>query len=135
MEGNYIAWKRAKGNVLGGQVNLPYGSVLECRTLPGGTFLFYGETAVCAADCHFSHRHFAWNGDGQGLERGRLIHAIQARLEKRDSLYQDRWDRVWSDPVCQRFRRQDHKEYWLWNDRFFSARMEELRHIAEVVGA
>ena len=60
---------------------------------------------------------------------------ILSKLEKRDKNHQNRWNKVWADPLCQRYRRADHEDYWLWNPDFFSAPVLDLRHIAALVGA
>ena len=138
----YIVFRRFKGQGINGPVNLRYGELVErkrVRTCENPElredFLVHGGTLICAADSRLSHTHFAPNGDGQGLGRGRLCAAIQAKLERRDPEYQARWDKVWQDPVCQRFQRPDQPDQWLWSDGFFEAGLDELDHIARLVGA
>ncbi len=82
-----------------------------------------------------AHQFFAQNEDGEGLKRGQLTQAIQKTLARRDKQYQGRWDRVWDDPVCQKYKRADHEDYWLWNHDWFQADINTLRHIAALVGA
>lgn len=138
----YIVFRRVKAQGINGPVNLHYGGQVERKSVLTCTdperredFLVHGGTLICAADSRLSHTHFAPNGDGQGLERGRLCAAIQAKLERRDQQYQARWDRVWQDPLCKRFQRQDHPDHWLWNADFFRAKVGDLRRIARLVGA
>lgn len=58
--------------------------------------------------------------------------AIKKKLEKRDSGYQARWDKVWGDELCQKYRRHEHEDWWLWNHDFYSAPIPDLRHIASL---
>ena len=81
-----------------------------------------------------AHQHFARNDDGKGMERGQLIRAIMGRLQKRDNEYQARWDKVWDDSLCQKYKRTEHQD-WIWNHGFYNASMDDLEHIAELVGA
>ena len=120
----YIARKRARFKGLSGQVNIPYGSLLESR----GGFLFYKNARLCTVTSQNAY-------DGRGLERGGLVDAIKTRLEKRDGSYQARWDKVWAAPVCQRYRRPNHEDHWLWNHDFYNAPVEDLQSIARLVGA
>ena len=114
--GRYVTRKRARfKSILGIDVNIPWGAVLEEQ----GGLLFWRGAAVC----------------GQGEVRGRLVGAIMARLERRDSGYQPRWDKVWKDHLCQKYRRPEHEDWWLWSYDFFNAPIADLRYIAALVGA
>lgn len=97
----YITKKRMKEAGIAGHVNIPYGT--EVEEVDG--LIIYKGAAVCAITSRNAHLHFAKNDDGKGLERGALTLAITFRLEKRDAGYQGRWDLVWEDPVCQKYRR------------------------------
>lgn len=138
----YIVFRRFKGQGINGPVNLRYGELVErkrvrtCGNPPRwDDFLAQRERLICAVHGSLSHGHFSPNSDGCGLRRGRLCQGILARLERRDPEYQARWDKVWQDPVCQRFQRPDHPDHWLWSDGFFEAGLDELEHIARLVGA
>lgn len=128
---NYIAHKRFRDQAFCGSVNIPATAELESAD---GVIFYRGEP-VCLETSENAHRFFARNDDERGMERGRLTRAILKKLEKRDSRYQERWDRVWKDPVCRTYKRTDHDDYWLWNHAFFNAELDTLRHIAELVGA
>ena len=52
----------------------------------------------------------------------------------RDS-HQRRWDLVWEDPVCQKYRHPEHEDHFLWGHAFFEAPVDDLRHIAALIGA
>ena len=128
---NYIVHTRFKGNALCGEVNLP--AMTEC-TLEESTICYEGHL-LCYVKSDNAHKHFARNDDGNGMERGKLTQAIQQRLAKRDAQHQARWDKVWEDSACQKYKRTDHADFWLWSHEFFNAPIEDLRHIADLVGA
>ena len=133
MEHNsYIARKRARFTGIGGiPVNIPYGTVLEARE---GFILFKGRP-VCTVISQNACEHFCQNDDGCGRERGTLVAAIIACLERGDESYQARWDKVWGDPLCQKYRRPEHGDFWLWSYDFFNAPVVNLYHIARMIGA
>ena len=133
MEGKrYIARKRARFKGCNGrQVNIPYGSTLEERD---GFLLWNGEP-VCVDASQNAYDYFSRDDDGQGQERGALVGAIISRLEKRDKDHQARWNKIWPDAICQKYKRSEHKDFGLWNHDFFNAPVEDLRHIAVLVGA
>lgn len=114
----YIVKKRMRLEGIGGRVNLPYGTRLEAVD---GVIIHKGA-AVCAVTSRNAHLHLARDDDGQGRER-------------RDKGYQDRWDLVWEDPVCQKYRHPEHEDFFLWGHAFFEAPVEDLRHIADLIGA
>ena len=111
MEHNsYIARRRAKFSGIGGiPVNIPYGTALEVRE---GFILFDGRP-VCAVTSQNAYDYFSQDDDG----------------------YQARWDKVWGDPLCQKYRRPEHEDFWLWNYDFFNAPVVDLYHIARLIGA
>lgn len=131
----YIAHRRFKTNAICGWVNIPATTEVECE----GDILIYNNGILCYEECENSHQFFARNDDGRGMERGKLTQAIMKALAKTngrgDKQHQERWDRVWSDPACQPYKRADDDEYWLWNHDFFNADIDVLQHIAELVGA
>lgn len=132
---HYVARRRAKFKSLAGQVNIPYGTALENQ---GGALVLNGKR-LCIVTGQNAHDYFSQNDDGCGLERGALVAKILDRLEKKphreDKDYQVRWDRVWADQICQKYRREEHEDHWLWNQDFYDAPVEDLRHIAALVGA
>lgn len=128
---NYIAHKRFKDKAFCGSVNIPATTALESVD---GVILYKGKP-VCFETSENAHQFFARNDDGNGMRRGRLTQAIQKKLEKRDIHYQERWDKVWGDPVCRSYKRINSDDYWLWNHNFFNAGIDALKHIAELVGA
>lgn len=127
----YIAARRARFSAIGGPVNIPYGTSVEA--VDG--FLERDGLRLCAVTSESAHKYFAKDSDGNGLERGALVAAIIARLEKKGDGHQDRWDKVWGDSLCQKYRRPEHEDFWLWNYDFFNAPVADLRYIAQLIGA
>lgn len=126
----YVAARRARFLANCGRVNIPWGTKLEA--VDG--FLYWGGRCLCAVTSQNAHEYFSINTDGNGLERGRLTASIIARLSKRDKAHLERWGRVWDNPKCQKYRREDSEDYWLWNHAFFEAPLEDLRYIAQLIG-
>ena len=135
----YVARRRARFKGCNGQqVNIPYGSILEAQD----GFLLWKGQPLCVDTSQNAHEFFSQDDDGQGQERGQLVAAILARLEtppnageKRRTELQARWDRVWADPLCQKYKRPEHEDFWIWNHDFYDAPVEDLWHIAALVGA
>ena len=78
-----------------------------------------------------------WSGTasaGHGLERGQLTVSIIAAVSKGDKGREERWEKLWADPVACRYRRVDHADFWVWSHDFFEAPVEDLRHIAALIG-
>mgnify|MGYP000021426100 FL=1 len=73
--------------------------------------------------------------DGMGQERGELLNRIIPKLEKRDAGYQARWGKIWEDALCQKYKRPDQEEHWIWNFDFYNGPVEDLRYIAALIGA
>lgn len=127
----YIATRRARIITIGGHpVNIPWGTVME----ETDGVLFRDGLPVCTITSDNAHAFFARNDDGHGLERGHLTAAIMAKLAKRDRNHQSRWDRVRADRLCRKYRQRKHADFWLWSHEFFGAPIDDLQHIAEVVG-
>ena len=129
----YIARRRARFDGISGQVNIPYGAVLEVRD----GFLYWKGAQLCTTTCQNAYDFFSQDDDGQGRERGALVTAILARLRpknERDNC-QGRWDKVWGDSLCQRYRRPEHEDHWIWSYDFFNAPVFDLQQIAALIGA
>lgn len=127
----YIVHKRFKGKAICGDVNLPAMTVCESD----GTVIKHNGKDICSVKSENAHQFFAINEDGKGAERGKLTQAIQNRLAVRDKDHQSRWDKVWADPICQKYKRAEHADYWLWNHDFYNANIYDLQHIANLIGA
>jgi hypothetical protein len=126
----YIAARRARFNAIGGHVNIPYGTTVEAA----GDFLERDGLRLCAVTSESAHKYFANNSDGHGLERGQLTASIIATVSKQDKDHETRWEKLWADPLACQYRRADHADFWVWSHAFFEAPMEDLRHIAALIG-
>lgn len=126
---DYIVTKRWIGKALFDQVKLPYGTELELRD----GRLFHGDQMLCRANSRDAYEYTARNDDGQGRLRGELIHKIKQRLEKRDSNYQKRWDRLWDDDKANTLRRNNFDDFWVWGHAFYNAPIEDLQHVWRLI--
>lgn len=127
----YITRKRAKFYSIGDrQVNIPYGTSLEARD---GAILYKG-VPLCGTRSENAHRYFSQNDDGIGRERGELVEYIIYTLAKRDKDYQARWDRLWKDERANLYRNAEYRDFWLWGQEFYDAPVDDLKHIAALVG-
>ena len=127
----YITIRRFRDKAICGEVNIPALTEIQCVN----NILYWNGKPLCIVTSENAHQFFAINEDGNGLERGKLTQAIQKTLEKRDSKYQERWDKIWADPLCLPYKRKEHENFWLWNHDFFNADIDKLRYIANLVGA
>ena len=127
----YIVHKRFKGKAICGDVNLPAMTVCDCD----GAIIKHNGEDICATKSENAHQFFAINEDCMGVERGKLTQSIQTTLTKRDKDHQARWDKVWADPICQKYKRKEHADYWLWNHEFYNASIYDLQYIAKLIGA
>lgn len=125
MEIEYIVHRRFKSQAICGEINLPVFTKCKCEdyliTLEGNP--------ICYNTSENAHQYFARNDDGNGILRGQLTQKIQRKLRNN----QKRWDKVWPDTFCQKYRRKDFDDYWLWNHEFFNASIEDLEYIAKLV--
>lgn len=128
---NYLCRKRARFDGISGQVNIPYGTALICQD----GFLMHQNKPLCGITSQNAYDFFSQNDDGMGRERGDLVGRILSKLQKRDSGYQTRWNKVWEDARCQKYKRPEHEDHWIWNFDFYNGPVEDLRHIAGLIGA
>lgn len=127
---SYIARKRARfKSCCGEMVNIPYGTVLDAQE---GVLQWKGKP-LCMDTSQNAYEYFSQDDDGKGLERGKLVGAILAQLEVQDDNWQARWDRIWADPLLQRYKRPEHEDNWLWNQDFYDAPVEVLQYIASLI--
>jgi hypothetical protein len=126
----YITIKRYKHNAIGGYLNLPYGTPVD--NIDG--MLCYNGKPICVARSFNAHEHFARNDDGHGQERGKLSHAIIKKLGGTHRELTAEWKAVFDDDLANSYSRQDSIDYWLWDDSFYQAPIEDLEHIARLVG-
>ena len=91
--------------------------------------------ACGSATSQNAYDFFTQNDDGMGQERGELLNRIIPKLEKRDAGYQARWGKIWEEALCQKYKRPDQEEHWIWNFDFYNGPVEDLRYIAALIGA
>lgn len=127
----YIVHKRFKAKAICGDVNLPALTECECT----GDVIRHNGNDICFVKSENAHQYFSINEDGFGMRRGKLTQSIQKTLAKRDGSHQSRWDMVWDDELCQRYKRKEYSDYWLWNHDFFEADIDSLEYIANLIGA
>lgn len=127
---NYIVHARFKGKAICGEVNLPALTEVELKD----NMLYWQDKPLCVITSENAHKYFARNDDGNGMERGRLTQEIMRTLANTDDKYQERWDKVWDDAICQKYKRTEYADYWLWNTAFFNASIEDLQHIYQLIG-
>lgn len=125
----FIARRRARFDGIDGKVNIPYGTALTCQD---GYFMHKNQR-VCAAGSQHGMDYFVQDDDGAGRLRGELIGSIRQKLECKDADHQTRWDRVWASALCQKYRRPESGDYWLWARAFFDAPILDLQAIATLV--
>lgn len=114
----FIARRRARFVGIDGRVNIPYGTVLSNQ----GGFLIHQNKRVCTVSSQNALDYFVQDDDGAGDLRGKLVDSIQRCLERRDADYQTRWNRVWASALCQKYRRPESEDYWLWARAFLMLR-------------
>lgn len=133
----YVVIRRFKSIAMCGEVNLPFGT--ECESI--GNTIRYDGKPICFITSQNAHDYFARNDDGQGLLRGKLTQSVLKCLAsgngvdpRTDKVYQAKWDKVWSDELCRKYKRTEHEDHWLWNHDFYNAPIEDLQYIARLVG-
>lgn len=128
----YVVRRRARFQSLSGQANFPYGTKIDAW----GGFLRYEGGRLCVETSQNAHDYFSQDDDGKGLIRGELVGNILKTLgDCKDKNRQAKWDRVWDDKLCQQYKRPERDDFWIWNHEFYGAPVEDLRHIARLVGA
>lgn len=128
----YIVKTRYKKIGMNGKTwNLPYGIV--CNTTSNGQIITYNGIPVCKSHSQDAYDYFVRNDDHKGNKRADLIKDIKSILETHDDDYQTRWNRVWDAPELEKFKRPEHKDFWVWNYDFYNADIIDLEHIVKVI--
>lgn len=122
----YIIHTRFKGKAICGEVNLP--ALTECDAV--FKMISKDHQPLCLTTSENAHNYFARNDDGRGLERGQLIKDIKNLLASKDN--QERWNKIWEDEFCQKFKRSDNSD-WIWNQDFYDAEIEDLQYIYNLI--
>lgn len=130
----YLVTKRFKTKAICGDVNLPYGTV--CTAKDG--MILCDKGILCAITSQNAFDYFSQNDDDFAMIRRKLIDNIFDALnrQKQDlNSYNEKWDKIWNDSICQKYKRDDHNDYWLWNYDFYNAEIIDLQYIAKLVNA
>ncbi len=125
----YIAHKRFKEKSLSGYVNIPALSKLE---LKNGA-LYFDDKVICLEASENAHDYFACDNDDNGISRGNFTRKIKKMLATEDADYQNRWNKIWGDDICKKYKRADYEDYWLWNHDFYNAPLDDLEHIWNLI--
>lgn len=126
----YIVHKPFKGLAICGDITLPVNTILQSKN----GYLYKGNYMICTVSCENAKQHFAKNDDGNGLLRGKLSQKIVSILSIKDENYQKRWDKIWEDPICKKFKSKDHDDFWVWNNGFYQAHIFDLQYILKLIG-
>lgn len=131
----YIVVQRYKRDDARGKFNLPYGTIIEEH----GGILYYDGRAICNDHSAVMREYFRRNDDGCGMLRGKIIERILKKLRilpgETKEEWNERWNIVWEDALCQRYKQLGQQNHWLWNIGFYNAPIMDLEYIAALVGA
>lgn len=135
---NYIVKKRARFDSISGPINLPYGSRVE---VIDGFLCDLRGNRICSAMSQNAYDYFAQDDDHMGVIRGGLIDDIFSILSSSPSdsggKFDERlkkWEIIWKDPVCLKYKRPEHEDFWVWNFEFFNAPISDLKYILKIIG-
>lgn len=130
---------RAIDNTLGvdGYVNLKYGTILQ----RDGDYVLLDGRQLCVWRSQVACDYLTQNDDGRAEERRKLCDAILKILvtpknetESQNQRRQAKWDKVWEDETCNKYRHPDNADVFLWDAPFYHAPIEDLEYILNLVG-
>ena len=124
----YLVTKRFKTKAICGEVNLPYGT--ECFS-QGNVIYRQDKQPLCLITSENAHMYFTVNDDGLAKERRQLIEDIAKLLS--DKKMEKRWDVVWNDLTCRKYKRKEFADFWLWNHDFYGASLDDLQYIKKIL--
>ena len=131
----YITTKRFKRKGIDGNFNIPYGTAIESEN----GYLWQDGRRICSEKSAAMREYFARNDDGLGQKRSKVTHSIIDAMLMRDGEtkddWQKRWDVLWEDPVCNKYRKDYSETTFLWGISFYNAPLLDLYHIAALAGA
>lgn len=124
----YLVTKRFKTKAICGKVNLAYGT--ECFS-QGNVIYRQDKQPLCLITSENAHMYFTVNDDGLAKERRQLIEDIAKLLS--DEKMEKRWDVVWNDLTCRKYKRKEFADFWLWNHDFYGASLDDLQYIKKIL--
>lgn len=125
----YLVTDRFKQKAICGEVNLAYGT--ECFS-QGNVIYRQDKQPLCLITSENAHMYFTVNDDGLAKERRQLIEDI-AKLLSDEKRMEKRWDVVWNDLTCRRYKRKEFADFWLWNHDFYGASLDDLQYIKKIL--
>jgi len=127
----YVCGKRFKGEGLAGHFNIPARSCLSVNAIGR---ICYKDRAVCSRSSTVAHDYFAKDDDLFGIERFTLTQEIRKLLEgAKTETHLKRWAAVEDDALCDKYRKHEHEDHWLWNDDFYGAPVPDLEYILKLI--
>ena len=124
----YLVTRRFKTKAICGEVNLAYGT--ECFS-QGNVIYRQDKQPLCLITSENAHMYFTVNDDGLAKERRQLIEDIAKLLS--DKKMEKRWDVVWNDLICRKYKRKELADFWLWNHDFYGASLDDLQYIKKIL--
>lgn len=109
---DYITYKRFKGKSISGDINIPFGTVLQER----GGFLYLGEKPICCVTSENGWEHFRPDTD-EGQRRQEILEKLYRWYEKH-GCGEDFVDELWQG-----------QENGYWKNRLRTASTERLKQI------
>lgn len=125
----YLVTRRFKTKAICGEVNLAYGT--ECFS-QGNVIYRQDKQPLCLITSENAHMYFTVNDDGLAKERHQLIEDI-AKLLSDEKRMEKRWDVVWNDLTCRKYKRKELADFWLWNHDFYGASLDDLQYIKKIL--
>ena len=125
----YLVTRRFKTKAICGEVNLAYGT--ECFS-QGNVIYRQDKQPLCLITSENAHMYFTVNDDGLAKERRQLIEDI-AKLLSDEKRMEKRWDVVWNDLTCRKYKRKEFADFWLWNHDFYGASLDDLQYIKKIL--
>ena len=125
----YLVTRRFKTKAICGEVNLAYGT--ECFS-QGNVIYRQDKQPLCLITSENAHMYFTVNDDGLAKERRQLIEDI-AKLLSDEKRMKKRWDVVWNDLTCRKYKRKELADFWLWNHDFYGASLDDLQYIKKLL--
>ena len=128
----YIVTKRIKKKVICGDINLPFGTVCFGKDKA----ICCDKGVICGVASQNAFDYFTQNDDGCAVLRRKLIDSIFDALNRSKQgveSYNEKWDKVWNDSICLKYKREEYDDHWLWNFDFYNAEIDVLQYIAKLV--
>lgn len=130
----YITTKRFKRKGIDGDFNIPYGTTIESDN----GYLWLDGKRICSEKSAVMREYFARDDDGLGQKRSKIVHSIIDAMLMQDGEtkedWQKRWDILWEDSVCNKYRKDYSETTFLWSIEFYNAPLLDLYHIAALAG-